>query len=170
MARILSFALSAFLTLFILAPSAHADRDLERLYTKANLTVGKKKITAYVADDQQERNQGLMYVTKLPPDTGMLFVFEYPHVLSFWMKNTLIPLSIGYFDESATLIEVVEMKVVENMMTLEPPPSYPSSRPALFALEMPAGWFKKNAIAKGARLKADSFGKSDLLKARLPTK
>ncbi len=77
-------------------------------------------------------------------DHGMLFIFDKSEKLSFWMKNTYIPLDIGYFDENKRLIEVHQMKP----QSLEP---VESSRKAKYALEMNKGWFEKRKIKNGMR-------------------
>jgi uncharacterized protein len=141
-------------------------RNLDKLYEKAKFKVGGKAITAYVADDDSRRSQGLMFIEKLPADTGMLFVFENEQHLGFWMKNTLIPLAIGFFDAKGVLVDIQEMKVAATIMDATPP-SYQSKSPALYALEMNAGWFSKNGIKTGSRLELVSTVKSDLLKAKL---
>jgi uncharacterized membrane protein (UPF0127 family) len=63
------------------------------------------------------------------------------------MKNTLIPLSIGYFDKNKKLIEVLEM--VPALAGEAQPRSYPGKRPAMYALEMNKGWFSRNKIEPG---------------------
>ncbi|NJL23984.1 MAG: hypothetical protein HC902_01530, partial [Calothrix sp. SM1_5_4] len=115
-------------------------RDLDKFYEKTAFKIGAVKFEAYVADDESKRAQGLMFIKEMAPDTGMLFVFEREQSLGFWMKNTLIPLAIGFFDRDGVLIEVQEMKVASSLMTLDVP-SYRSRAPALFALEMNSGWF-----------------------------
>lgn len=127
-------------------------RNLDKIYQKAQLQVGRVKFTAYIADDEAKRSQGLMFIEKLPDDVGMLFVFDQQQPLGFWMKNTLIPLNIGFFDERAELIDTQEMQVAPSVMDLNPP-TYQSRGAALFALEMNAGWFKKHGVNKGARLR-----------------
>jgi uncharacterized membrane protein (UPF0127 family) len=131
------------------------------------MQVGKQKIHAYIADDDAKRQQGLMFVEKLPDNTGMLFVFEDVQPLGFWMKNTLIPLNIGFFDGKGVLIDAQEMKVAESLMKLNPP-TYQSRAPAQFALEMPQGWFKKHGVSEGAKLRTFGDPPSALLKKLLP--
>lgn len=142
-------------------------RDLDKAFEKTKFRIGKKDLTAYVADDDRKRADGLMYVTKLPVDTGMLFIFEEEQPLGFWMKNTLIPLSIGFFNEKGTLVDVQEMKIAESIMSTEIP-SYRSRAPAIFALEMETGWFKKHKIDLGAKIELRATTKSALLKKMLP--
>lgn len=135
------------------ATSAFA-RDLNKLYGKDKFQIGTQKFTAFVADDEAKREQGLMFINKIPDDVGMLFVFENQQPLGFWMKNTLIPLAIGFFDNQGILVDVQEMKVANSIMDMNPP-SYQSQVPARFALEMNAGWFTRHNIKKGARLTLD---------------
>ncbi len=67
---------------------------LERTELKAKTAGGSHRFTAWIADDDGTRARGLMYVRELPPDTGMLFVFEQPQFASFWMKNTYLSLDL----------------------------------------------------------------------------
>ena len=116
-------------------------------FEKKSIKIGDRTIVAEIADTEAKREFGLMYRKALPKNEGMLFIFENSQVLNFWMKNTLIPLSIGYFDENRNLLEIHEMKpqvVGEREMR-----TYPSHLPAKFALEMPANWFRSNSIRSG---------------------
>lgn len=162
MARVL-ILLSTLLVSFALSAQT---RDLNKLYELAKFKIGKTELSAYVADDDQRRAQGLMFIEKLPADTGMLFVFERQEFLGFWMKNTLIPLAIGYFDKDGVLVDVQEMSVADSLMQASPP-TYQSKSPALFALEMTKGWFDKKGIKPGSRLELISGTKSQLLKGKL---
>jgi len=108
-----------------------------------------KKLIVEIADTYEAVSKGLMGRKSLSDGEGMLFVYEKPIVLSFWMKDTLIPLSIGFFDETKKLIEIIDMPV--------PPPGakeYPlfnSSRPSRYALEVPVSWFRQNNIRPGMK-------------------
>ena len=148
--------------------AAHA-RDLDKLYEKAKFRLGKKEFTAYVADDDKGRANGLMDIEKLPADTGMLFVFQEERIQGFWMKNTLIPLNIGFFDKDGKLIDAQEMKPAESLMSADIP-SYQSAGPALFALEMNSRWFEKHKIKPGTKLELLSKTKSKLLSQSLPSR
>ncbi|MGZ3721677.1 MAG: DUF192 domain-containing protein [Bdellovibrionales bacterium] len=155
----------AFLILFSCG-AVHA-RDLNKLYSKADFKIGTQKFSAYVADDEERRAQGLMFIEKMPENTGMLFVFEDERVLGFWMKNTLIPLSIGFFDAKGVLIDIQEMKVAASIMEVSPP-SYKSNGAAAFALEMNTGWFAKHGIKTGSHLVRLTKSNSTLLNEKLP--
>ena len=93
-----------------------------------------------------------MHRSSLGPDEGMLFVFPDEAVRSFWMKNTYVALDIAYFNRNQEIIDIQQMQP-ENILLAGEPPSYPSKQPAQFALEMPQGWFAKNKISIGARLR-----------------
>ncbi len=160
MARFLTALLPLLVTL------AASARDLDQLYKKEKFKIGSRTIQAYVADTDSRRSDGLMFITRLPENTGMLFVFEGEQTLSFWMKNTMIPLAIGFIDAKGELVDVQEMEPAKSMVTLDVP-TYQSRKPARFALEMNKGWFAKNGIKKGAKLRPFSKSLADSL--GLPT-
>lgn len=100
----LSLGLVAALVTAPLAAETHACRpDRALLTTQAGQVV---PILVEIADDPAERAQGLMNRPHLPQGEGMLFVYETPRPASFWMKNTLIPLDILFFDASGVLRHV----------------------------------------------------------------
>ena len=107
--------------------------------------VGGERIYVEVADSPQERTTGLMFRTALEEDEGMLFVFPEQQMLSFWMKDTSIPLSIAYLDPNGVILEIHDMEPY----SLEP---VPSRQPALFALEVPQGTFDRLGVGLGARI------------------
>lgn len=163
MARFLNRA--GLASLFFVGSIAVA-RQLEPTYEKVRMGVGKTSIQAYIADTDAKREQGLMYIEKLPENTGMLFVFETARPLRFWMKNTLIPLAIGFFDKNAKLINVKEMSVARSMLSMDIP-TYGSESDAIFALEMNANWFDRHGIRPGAQLRIEGKAKSVLLQQKL---
>ena len=109
------------------------------------LTINGHKITAEVATTPDERATGLMNRFSLQPDHGMLFVFEKPEPLSFWMRNTYIPLSIAFIDASGRIVNIEHM-VPQTETT------HWSRGPALYALEMRKGWFVERGIKAGDRV------------------
>ena len=111
----------------------------------------KKSISVELAESQEQHAQGLMFRKKLKNNEGMLFVFDDEQIREFWMKNTLIDLDIGYFDKNRKLIDIKQMQAVTSVMQIELP-TYPSKRPAKYALEMIQGWFKKNKFEEGTVL------------------
>jgi len=137
---------------FIFCNNSHSQSSNHRpRFEKKKIMVQDKKIMVEIADTDEKRAYGLMFVKKLPLDEGMLFVFDEAEIQSFWMKNTLIPLSIGYFDGQGILIESLEMEP-ESLLARQFK-AYPSRSQAKYALEMNKGWFKKNGIKPGAHLK-----------------
>lgn len=106
-----------------------------------------------MATSPMQKERGLMGRTHLANGQGMLFVFEPAQTLSFWMKNTLIPLSIGFFRENKTLIEIKDMEPIHGPVREELLPRYESSEPAMYALEVPKGWFTQNKIKPGTKFR-----------------
>src|SRR5919109_2766517 len=97
-----------------------------------------------VADDAQERNRGLMFRKSLESNNGMLFVFEEPGNLSFWMKNTYIPLDMIFIDKDLRIVDIKEN--VQPCIHEDPCPSYSSKEPAKYVIEVYAGFTKQNKI------------------------
>lgn len=118
-------------------------------FEKQMIQIGSKKIQVEIARTQRQHERGLMFRTTMPENEGMIFIFERPQILNFWMKNTFIDLDIGYFNEKKRLVDVFAMKA-SSMMTKNPE-TYPSSGPSMYALEMNQGWFAKNKIKTGDR-------------------
>lgn len=107
------------------------------------LHIGRANVRAEVADEDQERSTGLMFRKVLAPDSGMLFVMPSVGPASFWMKNTLIPLSIAFLDGNGTIMEIHDMQPGSEKIV-----GSTFSRIA-YALEMQQGWFGKNNIWPG---------------------
>ena len=108
---------------------------------------GMRSITVHVevARDEASREKGLMNRDHLNPDAGMLFAFDAPQILSFWMKNTLIPLDVLFFDHDGNFVSASTMEPCKN----DPCPSYRSSGPATSALEVNEGFTKEHGIGRG---------------------
>lgn len=108
------------------------------------------EITCEIASTPQERSKGLMNRTYLPEDEGMLFVYEKPQILSFWMKNTLIPLDIIFIDESGIVINI-ESADVELDKDDEELTRYVSMRPAAYVVEINQGLSNRYGIIQGTK-------------------
>lgn len=105
-----------------------------------------KKIRLFrVADTPEEHSQGLMFVREIDPDTGMLFRFKSPRILSFWMKQTYVPLDIAFADSTGKIVKT------ETMIPLSLRP-VSSDKPCSMALEVPAGTLSG---MEGSRLSID---------------
>ena len=110
-----------------------------------DLAAGIHRIRAEVANTYGGRAQGLMQRTGLATNGGMLFVFDRPDQHCMWMRNTLIPLSVAFLDEQGRIVNVEEMlPQTEN--------NHCAAKPAKFALEMNAGWFKAKGLMAGASI------------------
>jgi uncharacterized membrane protein (UPF0127 family) len=107
-------------------------------------------INCEVASSQEERTLGLMFRSNLSDDEGMLFVYENPQIVSFWMKNTLIPLDIIFLDENFSIINVeeadVELNISDENLTF-----YFSDRPAKWVVEINQGLCFKHNIKIGTK-------------------
>lgn len=104
--------------------------------------LGDDTVRVELARTAAEREEGLMYRESLEEGRGMLFVFQDSQIRSFWMRNTLIPLDIAYLDENLVIVDIQEMKP-------ETEDPHPSARPAMFALEVPLGYFQRHEIQVG---------------------
>lgn len=112
----------------------------------AKIQLGKEVLSVEIADTNEKRAYGLMFRAHLPEGQGMLFIFPKAERLSFWMKDTLIPLSIAFFDEKKRVINILDMDPPMNSSI-----HYQSHGPALYALEVPLGWFDKHQIRPGTQ-------------------
>ena len=144
-------AMKKFLALaaLVLACAAQADEPQMNL-PRVKLTTGMHAIDAQVAATPDQRMTGLMFRKEMPQNEGMLFVFEAPSEQCFWMKNTLLPLSIAFVADDGTIVNIDEMKA----QTLD---SHCSAQPVRYVLEMNTGWFARKGIKAGARLAGPPF-------------
>jgi uncharacterized protein len=103
------------------------------------------RVDVEVADDERERRIGLMGRRSLPADAGMAFVFPKPTGTSFWMKDTLIPLSIAFWDEAGEIVAILDMEPC----TEDECPSYDPGVDFVGALEVNQGFFREHGIVIG---------------------
>ena len=106
------------------------------------LKIGKTTVQAEVATTPSSQQLGLMYRKELPTNSGMLFIFSDKAGHCFWMKNTLIPLSIAFLEDDGKIINIEEMlpQTEEN---------HCPTRATRFALEMNTEWFSTRKITPG---------------------
>ncbi|MFN7729033.1 MAG: DUF192 domain-containing protein [Bdellovibrio sp.] len=143
--------LALLLVVFVfnpMLPAAKADERKIVMFKTQKIEVANVPLLVEVADTPQRLARGLMFRTSLGEGKGMLFIFENEEIRGFWMKNTFVPLSIGFFDRNKKLLEIQDMEPVKSEMELNPP-SYTSNAPAMYALEVPRGWFQKHKIKIG---------------------
>ena len=110
------------------------------------LSAGGKVFRAQLAVKREEMEHGLMFRETLEKDHGMLFVYSSPRQMRFWMRNTSIPLDVGFFNAQGEFKEVYPLFPHDDTNIAS------RSHSLQFALEMNRGWFKENRIRPGARL------------------
>ena len=140
---VLRAAIGALACFCVLLGSAGAQPQ-SRL-PRAELQAGIHLIKAEVASDDATRAMGLMFRERLGPNEGMLFVFPDKRRQCFWMRNTLIPLSIAFIDDDGSIVNVEDMAPKTE-------DSHCSAKPIRYALEMEQGWFGKRGMGPASRL------------------
>ena len=109
------------------------------------LKIGTHRLVAEIAATTEARTVGLMHRFSLKPDHGMVFVFPEPQPLTFWMKNTFVPLSIAFIGADGKILNIDDMAPQTET-------GHPSLGLALYALEMKKGWFAERGIVAGDRI------------------
>ena len=111
---------------------------------------GRITLRAEIALSQAQHQQGYMHRKEVKDGEAMLFIFERDQILSFWMKNTLVPLSVAFIAFDGRILEIYDLEPGN----LNP---VPSSRYVRYALEVPQGWFGRAGIGPGDRLDITGF-------------
>ncbi|HET7309263.1 MAG TPA: DUF192 domain-containing protein [Actinomycetota bacterium] len=109
---------------------------------------GTVSLDVQVADTPEERQTGLMGRESLSPYDGMAFVWEEPVVGTFWMKDTVIPLSIAFWDEEGRIVSILDM----DPCTEDPCPTYGPDEPFVGAVEVDRGTFERHGVTPGDRV------------------
>ena len=126
------------------APAATAPSGLEVVDTTVTTASGQTHVfKTEVARTREQQNRGLMFRDELGENEGMIFVYDRPDMLSFWMKNTYIPLDIIYVGDDGKIINIHENTIP---LRLEP---YPSFDEAVLVLEIAGGRSAELGIAAG---------------------
>lgn len=156
----------SFASALVAIPAARADapsflplhEPLER-FTQSRLTIdsgGKSHaFRVWIADTPARREQGLMWIRSLPADRGMLFVFERPQPLSFWMKNTFVSLDLLFVAPDGRVIRIAENAKPQTLDTID------SMGVALGVLELKGGTAKRLGLKPGDRLNHPAFAARD---------
>ena len=137
------------LAMLFAAASAWAQSEPQKL-PQVRLNAGIHNINAELAATPEQREIGLMFRTAMAPNDGMLFVFERAGQQCFWMKNTLIPLSVAFLGDDGSVVNIEQMKP----QTLD---GHCSTQPVRYVLEMNEGWFAKRGIKPGSKLRGAPF-------------
>ncbi|CAB3633382.1 Uncharacterized ACR%2C COG1430 [Achromobacter sp. 2789STDY5608633] len=111
----------------------------------AQLAAGIHIIRAEVANTEASRRDGLMFRKELAGNDGMLFVFEQPDVQCFWMRNTLLPLSIAFIADDGTIVNIEDMAPQTD-------DTHCSKKPVRYALEMAQGWYDSHGMKAGRKI------------------
>lgn len=133
-----------------LVASVASAQDSAQQLPSIKLTAGMHVIQAEVAQTDRERAIGLMHRKTMPANNGMLFVFEEPSPQCFWMRNTLLPLSIAFIADDGSVVNIADMKPLDET-------SHCSAKPVRYALEMNQGWFAKRGIKAGSKLAGEPW-------------
>ena len=133
------------LTIQTIPVSAKKTRVYWDIYFK-NIKKKTVVLRCEVAKTVNEKATGLMFRKKLDRNHGMIFVYEHPQILRFWMKHTKIPLSIAFVDERYNITEIYHMRSYDERIVS-------SNMKVLYAIEVPRGWFKKNYIFPRSKIR-----------------
>ncbi len=114
------------------------------------ITAGMHVIQAEVAQTPSQQQTGMMFRREMGANEGMLFVNGEAGVRCFWMRNTLLPLSIAFIADDGTIVNLADMQPQSDE-------SHCSEKPVRYALEMNQGWFAKRGLKAGLKLRGKPF-------------
>lgn len=145
---------SIFLLFLVVSCKADSEKAQNILPVK-ELTIENsegKTITVQteIAQTEEQHRKGLMFRKTLQDGYGMIFIYKIDQVMSFWMKNTYVPLSIAFISRDGTIIDIFDM---------EPESTIPinSTRSVRYALEVPQGYFSRTGIKSGDKVNLESI-------------
>ncbi|MBL8360697.1 MAG: DUF192 domain-containing protein [Rubrivivax sp.] len=130
--------------------SARAQTAAQPRLPTTDLRAGMHTIKAELALTPEQQATGMMFRKEMNGNEGMLFVNDDKSQRCFWMKNTLVPLSIAFIADDGTIVNIADMKPLDER-------SHCAKAPVRFALEMPQGWFDKRGIKAGFKLAGKPF-------------
>jgi uncharacterized protein len=133
-------------------PAVQAQQAPQPRLETVELTAGMHVIKAELAVTPTQQAVGMMMRTEMGANEGMLFVNSESAPRCFWMRNTLLPLSIAFISDDGTIVNIAEMQPRSDQ-------SHCSTQPVRYALEMNKGWFAKRGLQPGFRLRGGPFGK-----------
>jgi uncharacterized protein len=138
-----SFIFWPLLAAWVVAACAADPQFTVTLYPQNGTTL---RVNVEIVDTNEKRALGLMYRRELPELHGMLFLFPRQEPLSFWMKNTPLPLDILFIDASLTIVSIAQNTTPFSEKAI------PSDKPAQFVLEVNGGFCQRHGIAVGDRI------------------
>ena len=125
--------------------SGEHQRNLPRGTLRVATSSGAAVLDVEIAAEGRARSVGLMGRRKLDPDAGMAFLFDGPRSGGFWMKDTLIPLSIAFWDGSGRILRILHMIPCRA----DPCPLYVPGITYVGAVETNVGWFADHGVQRG---------------------
>ncbi|MFO1500929.1 MAG: DUF192 domain-containing protein [Verrucomicrobiota bacterium] len=129
--------------------AATAAGQPQRKLPTIKLWLGAKEIVAEQAVTAPQVETGMMFRKDIGEMEGMLFIFQQPQRASFWMRHTLIPLSLAYIDPAGSILEIHHLKPLDET------PVQAASDQVQFVLEMKEGWFERNQVGVGTAVRTD---------------
>ena len=142
-------------------PTAHTSptQSQSKLPT-LRLWLGAQDLITEIASTPAQMETGMMFRTEIAETEAMLFVFPRPMRASFWMRNTLIPLSCAYLDHDGVILETHDMKAKDDT------PIVAASDRIQYVLETKLGWFQRNKVSVGTVVRTQGGGLSETFFAR----
>jgi uncharacterized membrane protein (UPF0127 family) len=131
-------------------PASYAMTNAQPKLPTVKLWLGSKEIVAEIASTTVQISTGMMFRKEMPENDGMLFVFLRPHRTTFYMRNTYIPLSCAYIDPEGTILEIHDMKPLDES------PILAKTDDIQYVLEMNQGWFQRNDIQVGTVVRTEA--------------
>jgi uncharacterized protein len=144
-------ALMALALALLLPLATRAQTEAQPRLETVELRAGMHVIRAEVARTPLQTTTGMMFRREMAQHEGMLFVFDALQRRCFWMRNTLVPLTIAYLADDGAIVDLFDMQPLSDQL-------HCSSQPVRYALEMNQGWFAKRGLKPGFRLKGPPFG------------
>lgn len=131
------------------APQASAlgvpQSGLEKVPLTISSASGVHRFTVEIARTPEQQQHGMMFRTSMAPDRGMLFPYDGPREVAFWMKNTLIPLDIIFVRADGTIARITTAVPLSEALV-------PSGEPVVAVLEIPGGRAAELGIREGDRV------------------
>src|SRR5687768_1665574 len=130
----------------------HAQEGPQPKLPVTELTLGIHRIQAEVAQTPAQQATGMMFRREMGANEGMLFVNDEAGQRCFWMRNTLLPLSIAFIADDGSIVNIAEMAARSDQ-------SHCSAKPVRYALEMNQAWFSKRGFKPGDKVRGGPFAK-----------
>ena len=140
-----------FVALLLGLPLAQAQSGPQPRLPTIDLQAGIHVIKTELAITPEQQQMGMMFRREMGTNEGMLFISEDSSQRCFWMRNTLVPLTIAFLADDGTIVNLADMDAQSDR-------SHCSAKPVRFALEMNRGWFAKRGLKAGAKIKGKPFG------------